>query len=76
MTPLPPRQFSIQNDITAKLRQFMSPEAIEILARATAHIMARDPSQFANLAHLFKHALDREYTYITSRHRDERRGVS
>ena len=45
MTPLPPRQFSIQNDITAKIRPLMAAEAIEILARATAHVMARDASQ-------------------------------
>jgi hypothetical protein len=51
----------------------MSPEAIEILARVTANVMARDPSQFSHLANLFKHALNREYTYLTTRHRE---GVS
>jgi hypothetical protein len=51
----------------------MASEAIEILARVTATVMARDPSQFSHHANLFKHALDREYTYLTSRHRE---GVS
>jgi hypothetical protein len=51
----------------------MAPEAIEILARATANEMARDARQFLHLANLFKHALDREYTYLTTRHRE---GVS
>jgi hypothetical protein len=66
----------MQRDFERQLRTFMDTEAIEILARVTAHIMARDPSQFSNLAHLFKHALDREYTFLTTRHHDERRGVS
>jgi hypothetical protein len=40
MTPLPPRKFSIQNDITAKLRPLMATEAVEILARVMAHIIS------------------------------------
>jgi hypothetical protein len=73
MTPLPPRSFSIQNDITAKLRPMMNAEAIEILARCTATVMARDPSQSKHFINVFGSALDREYTYLTTRHRE---GVS
>ena len=68
-----PRHYAQQRDFARQLFNFMSPEAIEILARVTAHVMARDPSQFARHANLFKHALDREYTYLTTRHRE---GVS
>jgi hypothetical protein len=68
MTPLPPRQFSIQNDITAKLRPLMAAEAIEILARATANVMARDASQSSHLINRFKHALDSEFAYLATRH--------
>jgi hypothetical protein len=64
-----PRHYAQQRDFARQLFNFMSPEAIEILARVTAHVMARDP----RLANLFKHALDREYTYLTTRHRE---GVS
>ena len=53
-----------QREIERQLLNFMSPEAIEILARVTAHVMARDPRQFPHLANLFKHVLDREYTYL------------
>jgi hypothetical protein len=38
------------------------------IARVTATIMARDPTQFAHHANHFKHALDRECTYLTTRH--------
>ena len=68
-----PRHYTLQRDIERQLTQFMAPEAIEILARATANEMARDARQFLHLANLFKHALDREYTYLTTRHRE---GVS
>ena len=68
MTPLPPRQFSIQNDITTKLRPLMAAEAIEILARATANIMARDASQCSYLLNRFRHALENEYEYLSTRH--------
>jgi hypothetical protein len=67
------RHYTLQRDFERQLANFMSSEAIEILARATATIMARDPSQFRRRANLFKHALDREYTYLTTRHRE---GVS
>jgi hypothetical protein len=68
-----PRHYALQRDIERQLNNFMDSEAIEILARATATIMGRDPTQFPHLANLFKHALDREYTYLTTRHRE---GVS
>ena len=68
-----PRHYAQQRDFARQLFNFMSPEAIEILARVTANVMARDPSQFSHLANLFKHALNREYTYLTTRHRE---GVS
>jgi hypothetical protein len=77
MTPLnDPRKYTLLRDITRQLNFFMSSEAIEILARATAHVMSRNPAEFPHLANLFKHALDREYTYLTTRHPEERRGVS
>jgi hypothetical protein len=68
MTPLPPRSFSIQNDITAKLRPLMNAEKIEILARVTAEVIASDPRQIQYVANVFGHALDRELTYHSSRH--------
>jgi hypothetical protein len=70
MTPLPPRKFSIQNDITAKLRPLMNAEKIEILARVTADVMASDPRQARYFLNLFGSALDREFEYIISRHRE------
>ena len=68
-----PRHYTQQREIERQLANFLDSEAIEILARVTAHVMARDPRQFPHLANLFKHALDREYTYLTTRHRE---GVS
>jgi hypothetical protein len=41
-----PRHYAQQRDFERQLLNFVSPEAIEILARVTATIMARDPSQF------------------------------
>ena len=38
-----PRHYAQQRDFARQLFNFMSPEAIEILARVTAHVMARDP---------------------------------
>jgi hypothetical protein len=76
------RQHTVQRDIQHQLRLFMAPEAIEILARATASIMARDPSQSRHFAQLFGSALDREFAFLTSRHSaqsahgEERRGAS
>jgi hypothetical protein len=76
MTPLnDPRKYTLLRDITRQLNFFMAPEAIEILARATAEVMSRKPSEFPHLANLFKCALDREYTYLTSRHPEEQRGA-
>jgi hypothetical protein len=68
-----PRHYTQQREIERQLAHFMDSEAIEIPARVTATLMARDPSQFVRHANLFKHALDREYTYLTTRHRE---GVS
>ena len=68
-----PRHYALKRDIERQLANFMDSEAIEILARVTATMMAKDPTQFRRLANLFKHALDREYTYLTTRHRE---GVS
>jgi hypothetical protein len=73
MTQPIPRHYAQQREIERQLANFMDSEAIEILARATATIMGRDPTQFPHHANLFKHALDREYTYLTTRHRE---GVS
>jgi hypothetical protein len=70
------RKYTQQRDMERQLASFMSAEAIEILGRVTANVMARDPSQFLHHANLFKSALDREFTYLTTRHREERRGVS
>jgi hypothetical protein len=68
------RKYTLQRDIERQLALFSAVESIEILARATATIMSSYPSQFPHLADLFKHALDREYAYLTSRHHE--RGVS
>ena len=68
-----PRHYTLRRDFERQLTNFMGSEAIEILARITATIMARDTTQFPHLANLFKCALDREYTYLTTRHRE---GVS
>jgi hypothetical protein len=68
-----PRHYTQQRETERQLTNFLDSEAIEILARVTATMMAKDPTQFRRLANLFKHALDREYTYLTSRHRE---GVS
>ena len=68
-----PRHYALKRDIERQLANFMDSEAIEILARVTATTMAKDPRQFPHHANLFKHALDREYTYLNTRHRE---GVS
>jgi hypothetical protein len=65
------RKYTMQRDFEHQLRLFTLSESIEILARATANMMARDPTQFPHLANLFKHALDREYTYLTTQHSGE-----
>lgn len=54
------RKYALLRDITRQLQLLMASEAIEILAHATAEVMARDPSQFKHLATVFKHALDRD----------------
>ena len=47
----------------------MSAEAIEVLARCTANIMARDASQSSHLINRFKHALDSEFAQHPALHR-------
>ena len=54
------RKYTLLQDITRQLNSYMSSEAIEILARATAEVMARDPSQFSHLKRIpviLKHSL-------------------
>jgi hypothetical protein len=72
MSALEPRKYSIQRDIEHMLKLLTANEAIEILARATAIMMARDPSRFTKLAELFKQSLNAEYDYqIHHRHTPE-----
>jgi hypothetical protein len=73
------RKYTLLREITRQLSPFMATEAIEILARATAEVMVRDPSQYKHFANVFGSALDREYTYLSTRHRAQsahREGVS
>jgi hypothetical protein len=72
MPAMEPRKYSVQREFERSLSLFSSNEAIEILARATASIMARDPSRFTKLAELFKQSLNVEYDYqIHHRHTPE-----
>jgi hypothetical protein len=67
-----PRKYTVQREFERSLSLFSSKEAIEILARATATVMARDPSRFVRLAGLFKQSLNAEYDYqIHHRHTPE-----
>jgi hypothetical protein len=68
MTALHPRKQTIQSDIEYQLRPLMSSEAVEILARVMANIIARDPRQFTQLTDLFKHSFAAEHGYLSSRH--------
>jgi hypothetical protein len=68
MTPLHPRHETIQSDIEYQLRPLMASEAVEILARIMANLIARNPAQFTTLTDLFKHAFAAEHGYLSSRH--------
>jgi len=65
-----PRHYTVQRDFERQLANCTTEEAIEILARTTARILAREPSQFTNTAKLFKREMDREFAYLTSQHRE------
>jgi len=56
----------------------MSSEAVEVLARVMADLIARDTRQFTALTDLFKDAFSKEYDYIQQqrRHRAAQDGVS
>jgi len=65
-----PRHYTLQRDFERQLANCATAEAIEILARTTARILAREPSQFAHYARVFKVESDREYAYLTAKHRE------
>jgi hypothetical protein len=62
-----PRSFSTVREIEFQLKPFMQTEAVEILARVMARIIAHDPRQFTQLTELFKHAFSQEHEYLNSR---------
>ena len=78
MPRLEPRTFTIQQDLERQLRPLMSSEAVEVLARVMADLIARDTRQFTALTDLFKDAFSKEYDYIQQqrRHRTAQDGVS
>jgi hypothetical protein len=74
-----PRSATTIREIELQLRPFMNTEAVEILARVMARIIARDLRQFTKLTDLFKHAFGQEHEYL-NHHRqtsgDNRTGVT
>jgi hypothetical protein len=66
MSPLHPRQETIQSSIEYQLRPLLAQEAVEILARTMAHIVNRDPRQFPQLTDLFREAFSAEHKYLNS----------
>jgi hypothetical protein len=67
MSPLHPRQETIQSSIEYQLRPLLAQEATEILARTMAHIVHRDPRQFPALTNLFREAFSAEHKYLCTR---------
>jgi hypothetical protein len=64
MTPLHPRQQTIQSSIEFQLRPLLAQEAVEILARTMAHIVSRDIRQLPQLTTLFREAFTAEQNYL------------
>jgi hypothetical protein len=67
MSPLLPRNQTIQSSIEFQLRPLLSAEAVEILARTMAHIIHRAPRQFPQLTDLFREAFAAEHKYLCTR---------
>jgi hypothetical protein len=67
MSPLHPRQQTIQSSIEFQLRPLLAQEAVEVLARAMAHVVHRDPRQFPQLTDLFREAFSAEHKYLCTR---------
>jgi hypothetical protein len=67
MTHRPPehvsRSYSTVQSIDYQLKPYLQEEAVEILARVMARVIARDPSHFTRLTDLFKHAFSQEHGY-------------
>jgi hypothetical protein len=62
-----PRTAATLREIEYQLRPFLSSEAVEIIARCMARIVAHNPQQFIELTELFKHAFSQEHGYLSSR---------
>jgi hypothetical protein len=62
-----PRCATNLREIEYQLRPFLASEAVEIIARCMARIVAREPRQFIELTELFKHAFAQEHGYLSSR---------
>jgi hypothetical protein len=75
-----PRSYSTLREIEFQLRPYMQSEAVEILARAMARTVARDPRLFQQLTDLFKSAFAQEHEYLQQqryqRTRDRTEGIS
>ena len=71
-----PRSYSTLREIEFQLRPFMQSEAVEILARAMARTIARDPRQPHQLTELFKAAFIQEQEYLVQQRTRHREGIS
>jgi hypothetical protein len=71
-----PRSYSTLREIEFQLRPFMQSEAVEILARAMARTIARDPRQSHQLTELFKAAFIQEQEYLVQQRTRHREGIS
>jgi len=72
-----PRVFTVQQTFDHGLMAFMDAEAMQLLARCTARIMARDRSRYSELAKVFAAAMNEEFRYLTNPAKHQRgAGVS
>ncbi len=71
MTKPDPRSFSTLREIEFLLKPFMKTEAVEILARIMARIIAHNPRQYTQLTDQFKHAFGQEHEYLNNHRSDE-----
>ena len=60
------RIHTIQRSFERELRDFLSHEAVEILARVMAHVVHRDIRQFPALTEQFKKSFAAEHNYLNS----------
>jgi hypothetical protein len=58
-----PRSATTLREIEYQLRPFLASEAVEIIARCMARIVAREPRQFIELTELFKHSFAQEHDF-------------